>query len=135
MNDFRLSFYCFSALSILLPWALGVVLHRRIHGREKAIATTIASMAALAFVTGAVWWAAIHPEIWPAPPPAQPNPNAPPIWGLAILAGAAGVIAQTIGTVVLLAILALWDRAQPGMFARIAAYLRPGDRIPPATDS
>jgi len=135
MNDFRLSFYCFFALAILLPWALGVVLYRQIHGRKKDIATTIASMAALAFVIGAVWWTAIHPAIWQNPNPAQPNPNPPPIWGLAVLAGVAGMIAQSVGTVVLLAILALWDRAQPGTFARLSAHLQPRPQIPPTTDS
>lgn len=124
MNDCRFTFYCFVTLAILLPWALGIVLYRRVHGRQRAIATTIASMAVLAFVIGAVWWTAIHPAIWPNPPRAQPNPNPPPIWGLAILAGVAGIIVQTIGTVALLAILALWDRAQPGTFARLMARLK-----------
>jgi hypothetical protein len=124
MDDFRLSFFLFFALATLLPWALGFVLWRKLCRREKAVHVTVASMAALAFVIGAVWWTAIHPAIWPNPPAEVPNPNPPPIWGLAILAGVAGVICLTIATVVLAAIIGIWDRARPGTFARLLARLR-----------
>jgi hypothetical protein len=139
MNEFKVSFFCFLALTILLPWVLGLLLWRRIGRREKGIYWTAASMALLAFLIGAVWWTAIHPVIWPSPPPAQPNPNAPPVWGLAILAGVAGIIVQVIGTVVLLALIALWDRVSPGTFARLLARLeaeeRPTHALPPTPDS
>jgi hypothetical protein len=132
MTDFQLSFYCFVALAILLPWALGLLLWRRIGRREMGIHWTAASMALLAFLIGAVWWTAIHPAIWPSPPPAQPNPNAPPVWGLAILAGVSGIIVQVIGTVTLLVVVALWDRVSPGTFSRLLARLKADERPTPA---
>ena len=78
MNDFRLSFFCFLALVVLLPWALGLVLYRRIGRREKSVHVTVGSMAALAFALGAVWWTVIHPAIWPNPAPRRLTPTRRP---------------------------------------------------------
>jgi hypothetical protein len=128
VNEFRFSFFCFFALVMLLPWVLGFVLWRRFGRREKALHITIASTGALAF--GATWWTVIHPAIWPNPAPGPANPNPPPLSGLIILAGVAGIISLTLATVVLIVIIAVWDRARPGTFARLTAGLKPQD--PPA---
>jgi hypothetical protein len=47
------------------------------------------------------------------------------VWGLAVLAGVAGIIVQVIGTVTVLVLVALWDRVSPGSFARLLARLKP----------
>ena len=125
MDEFDFSFCCFFVLVVLLPWALGLVFYRRIGRRKKGVHVTVGSMATLAFVIGAVWWNLFHPAIWPYPPPAQPNSDPTRVWGLYILAGAAGFGCLACGSMVLLTVLALWDRARPGTFARLAAILNP----------
>jgi drug/metabolite transporter (DMT)-like permease len=134
MDEFRFSFFCFLALVIVLPWALGIVVCRRIARREKSAQLTIASMAALAFLIGVVWWTVIHPAICSSLP-AGADPNAPPRWGLAILAGVTGVVCLTIGTVVLIVVAGIWDHAVPGTLAHLSARLKPEEKYPPETDS
>jgi hypothetical protein len=43
-----------------------------------------------------------------------------------------GVLVQVLGTVMLLAIIGIWDRAVPGTFARLLARLK-DERLAPAT--
>jgi len=134
MNDFRISFCWFVALALVLPWGLGFFLYRRFGHRNRGVHLTIASMFVLAFVIGAAWWTAIHPAIWPNLPAAQPNPNAPPLWGLAILAGVGGVIALTLGTVIVLVVGALVERARPGTFTGLLKLLTANETARQATD-
>jgi hypothetical protein len=130
MNDFSISFACFFALALVVPWALAYVLWRRIGDRPRAVRTILGSMAGAAIAVGALWWMLAHPALWPSPPPVQPNFDPPPRWGLAILAGVAGGIAWTIGTLMVFLVVAMWERISPGTLARLQRRLdawKPGD--------
>jgi hypothetical protein len=119
MNAHLIAGCVYLVLNTLLPWALALLLWRRIGRRAGATYFVAGLMLAVSFTLGGVWYTVIDRLLFPTPQLAEPSPYGYNPVAVFVLCGGFSVGFFMAGSFVVLGIAVVWERIAPASLERL----------------